>query len=318
LANDVVQKFRENYTDQSILCCGESGAGKTETLKYLLRFFAGSLEVPLQAETQPQKALRILERKILESNPIMESFGNASTRKNENSSRFGKFVELYFNAKFHVQSATIRQFLLEKSRAVKVPEAERNFHIFYQIFFADSQQFELELAGRAPQDFHFLEKTDFSPNDSENFQRTFDAMKIMGFTMEEISNIFKVLSGLLHLGNLSFHSLESKSGIEISPNSPISIAAFLLGLEPLQLWDALTTKSLKSPTGHLTIALTVDQSETARAGFAMLLYSRLFEYIITRLNQSLSATSTRSSPPKMIGLLDLYGFESFDKNGIEQ
>jgi myosin-5 len=316
VAEEAYTKLEREQRDQSIIVSGESGAGKTVSAKYAMRYFAtvgGSA-----TETQ-------IEKKVLASSPIMEAIGNAKTTRNDNSSRFGKFIELQFNKQFHISGASMRTYLLEKSRVVFQAPDERNYHIFYQLCSARDQLPHLHLTHQ--DNFHYLNQGE-SPNvdgmdDFETFEETLNALNLLGFKKSEQNDMFKVLASVLHLGNIKFvesiisaENEQDQEGCSIlDTDKHLKILAELLeiDLEEMQQW--LCTRKIVSMREIFLKPMTVEDARAARDALAKHIYAGLFNWIVLVINKALESDIPRH---KFIGVLDIYGFETFEINSFEQ
>ncbi|TMW62157.1 hypothetical protein Poli38472_009650 [Pythium oligandrum] len=318
------QHMRMFGEDQSILVSGESGAGKTETTKILMSHLAiaGGKDV---APTDGEKS--IIER-VLQANPLMESFGNAKTSRNDNSSRFGKFSELQFNAIGQLVGARSRTYLLEKSRVSIQGQDERNYHIFYQLLAAgDETTSAVKVQGMSPSDFPITEPRGEAGNsgmkDAQRFTQTVASLDTLGVGKEDQINIFKVVAAIMHLSRLQFQVLAgnddaSELASDAANTSTKSIVSGLLGFPEDDLQTALCTRqmSLSAVTETYQVPLTTSQAQGARTALAVALYSHLFQWLITRVNASTSAPHT--DVVNKICILDIFGFEIFEKNSFEQ
>jgi myosin heavy subunit len=339
--NTVERAYRaliRSGTPQSILVSGESGAGKTETTKHVLSYLsfistsssAGS--VPSSAGSVPS-SVGIKER-VLASTPLLEALGNARTVYNDNSSRFGKFISVQFDERGSMLGANIQTYLLERSRIVKPKPGERSFHIFYQVVKG------LSVAQRAkygimdvPARYRYLQGSDVEPRDEEDYRSTLSALSRLGFTAEEQDAFHYALSVVLSLGNVEFRD-EGKE-VTVADQRWLMLVAKFLGCEPDVLRQALTqrtmsvTKSMNStaPLGSLYIIRSDRVAcERSRDSLAMLVYSRLLAWVVRRVNDILRPSTTPDAPTPpptppsalFIGILDIYGFESFGVNGFEQ
>ncbi|XP_037046669.1 unconventional myosin-Va-like isoform X1 [Bradysia coprophila] len=319
VAEEAYAKLEREKCDLSIIVSGESGAGKTVSAKYAMRYFAavgGS-----ESETQ-------IEKKVLASSPIMEAIGNAKTTRNDNSSRFGKFTKLLFTNYLNVMSltgATMQTYLLEKSRVVFQAPGERNYHIFYQLCSARDQWPELMLDHQDK--FRFLNQGN-SPDiarvsDLDQFSETIGALNTLGFTQGEVNDIVKVLASILHLGNIEFFLSNRKNSKE-SDNDGCSVNAddlhlnlfsdiLKLNVDDLQKW--LIHKQIESMNETVLIPINLSTSEAARDALAKHIYAKLFQYIVNVINKSLVSGKKQNC---FIGVLDIYGFETFETNSFEQ
>ncbi|CAG0903293.1 unnamed protein product, partial [Darwinula stevensoni] len=305
------QMERENV-DQSIIVSGESGAGKTVSAKYAMRFFAtvsGSSD-----ETQ-------IEQKVLASNPIMEAIGNAKTTRNDNSSRFGKYIELDFTKQYTIFGANMRTYLLEKSRVVFQAANERNYHIFYQLCSAGNLP-EMEPLKLAHQDqFHYLNQggNSFieSIDDLEQFQATRNALSILGISNDMQMQVFRILAAILHLGNIAILDTRDQSdSCHVPKNDPhLLVVSDLLQVDKEGLAKWLTNRRIVSQREVFTKPMTSSEAMFARDALAKHVYANQFGLIVECINKSLAS----ASPPfRFIGVLDIYGFETFEVNSFEQ
>ncbi len=334
----------EQRKSQSILISGESGAGKTETTKIVMLYLTtlGSAHV-VEPEASSSDAegeggvggnnahLSIMER-VLQSNPILEAFGNAKTLRNDNSSRFGKFIELGFNRAGILQGAKVQTYLLEKVRIGYHASGERNYHIFYQLLrgateeqhhrycFHDGLTGGLELAnyfhltgqGGAPQLREFT--------DEDGLKYTLKSMRSMGFDEEMIDRVLSIVAGILHLGQVKFESKLNEGGQEvatIADTKTVADAAKLLGVDVDKLITALTIRIMVTKGDQIRIDLAPDKAADARDALAKTVYSAMFLWVVKRVNNSIkweNDSDIRSST----GVLDIFGFESFAVNSFEQ
>uniref|UniRef100_A0A8B9JC62 Myosin X, like 1 n=1 Tax=Astyanax mexicanus TaxID=7994 RepID=A0A8B9JC62_ASTMX len=314
LANECYRCLWKRQDSQCVLISGESGAGKTESTKLLLKF----LSVMSQSSTGAalsEKTTRV-EQAIVQSSPIMEAFGNAKTVYNNNSSRFGKFIQLHFSQSGNIQGGCIIDYLLEKNRVVRQNPGERNYHIFYSLLSgADHEQRELYLLLDSPEAYHYLSQSgcvqDSSLDDKQLFLSVMEALKVMEFTEEEVRDVFKLLSGVLHIGNIEFMTA---GGAQITTKGGERHTDDLLGLDGFQLSEVLTQRSIILRGEEICSPLTVEQALDSRDSVAMALYSQCFSWIIARINQKIKGKDNFKS----IGILDIFGFENFQVNRFEQ
>ncbi|XP_042385114.1 myosin-11-like isoform X1 [Zingiber officinale] len=298
----------------SILVSGESGAGKTETTKMLMRYLA---YLGGRAATEG----RTVEQQVLESNPVLEAFGNAKTVRNNNSSRFGKFVEIQFDNKGRISGAAIRTYLLERSRVCQISDPERNYHCFYLLCAAPTEVTEKYKLGK-PNTFHYLNQSNcyelVGVNDAYEYLATRRAMDIVGISAQEQDAIFRVVAAILHLGNINF-----AKGQEIDSSVPkddkakfhLKMAAELLMCDAEGLQDALCKRMMITPEEVIKRPLDPQSAAVSRDGLAKTIYSRLFDWIVDKINVSIGQDQASKS---LIGVLDIYGFESFKTNSFEQ
>ncbi|XP_078702494.1 myosin-IIIb-like isoform X1 [Branchiostoma floridae x Branchiostoma belcheri] len=299
-----------------LVISGESGAGKTVSANLLV-----------QQLTQLGKASnRALERKVLQVNPLLEAFGNAQTAINDNSSRFGKYLEMIFTGAGAVTGAQLSEYLLEKSRVVSQAPGESNFHIFYYIF-----------AGLARKDGYLLEPTNTyrylsndvgsmaaiaqDPNNRERFDAIHECLETIGFSGEEIHSVYSILAGILHVGNIEFANADyehtTANSYVVNPKT-LNKASTLLAVNPDELRDALTTHSVVARGETIVRYNTVDEAKDVRDAMAKALYGRLFDWIVNKINTLLRPNKDNGVETCVIGILDIFGFENFKRNSFEQ
>ncbi|KAK6232958.1 hypothetical protein SCA6_003031 [Theobroma cacao] len=298
----------------SILVSGESGAGKTETTKMLMRYLA-FLGGRVATEG------RTVEQQVLESNPVLEAFGNAKTVRNNNSSRFGKFVEIQFDKHGRISGAAIRTYLLERSRVCQISDPERNYHCFYLLCAAPQEEIERYKLGN-PKTFHYLNQSRcyelVGVSDAHDYLATRRAMDIVGISEKEQEAIFRVVASILHLGNIDF-----AKGKEVDSSVPkneqakfhLKTTAELLMCDAKALEDALCKRVMITPEEVIKRSLDPQSAAVSRDGLAKTIYSRLFDWLVNKINKSIGQDPNSKS---LIGVLDIYGFESFKANSFEQ
>ncbi|XP_018338220.1 PREDICTED: unconventional myosin-Va isoform X2 [Trachymyrmex septentrionalis] len=317
VAEEAYTKLERENHDQSIIVSGESGAGKTVSAKYTMRYFAtvgGSA-----TETQ-------VEKKVLASSPIMEAIGNAKTTRNDNSSRFGKFIEIQFNKNYHITGASMRTYLLEKSRVVFQANEERNYHIFYQMCSAAKRLPQLYLSDQ--NQFHYLNQGN-NPridgvDDLAYFNETISALTMLGFTSKQQDDMLRILAAILHLGNVNISScvkdakqneVDTESSYIAPSDRHLLVLSELLGVEINAMRKWLCHRKIVSTREVFLKPMTVEQANGARDALAKHIYAELFNWIVTNINISLQSPS---QPHCFIGVLDIYGFETFEINSFEQ
>ncbi|XP_040174069.1 unconventional myosin-Va isoform X1 [Anopheles arabiensis] len=319
VSEEAYAKLEREKCDISIIVSGESGAGKTVSAKYAMRYFAavgGS-----ESETQ-------IEKKVLASSPIMEAIGNAKTTRNDNSSRFGKFTKLLFlnNHSMALTGGTMQTYLLEKSRVCFQAPGERNYHIFYQLCAGREQWPELMLDHQDK--FHFLNQGQ-SPNisklsDRDQFEDTLGALKTLGFDDAEIGDIMKVVASVLHLGNVVFNHRQKSQTSEVdseacsiaSNDLHLNVACDILQLDRGELRKWLVTRQIESMNDSVLIPMNKQTAEATRDALAKHIYAELFQHIVQKINRNLAGSKKQNCC--FIGVLDIYGFETFDVNSFEQ
>uniref|UniRef100_A0ACD5WBS3 Uncharacterized protein n=1 Tax=Avena sativa TaxID=4498 RepID=A0ACD5WBS3_AVESA len=314
IADSCYRAMINEHGSQSILVSGESGAGKTETTKMLMRYlaFMGG-----RSGTEG----RTVEQQVLESNPVLEAFGNAKTVKNNNSSRFGKFVEIQFDKYGKISGAAVRTYLLERSRVCQVSDPERNYHCFYMLCSAPPEDVKRFKVGD-PRSFHYLNQTSCyevaNVDDAREYLETRNAMDIVGISQEEQDAIFRVVAAILHLGNINFSKGQEIDSSRLKDQKSINhlkTVAELLMCDEKSLEDSLCQRVIVTPDGNITKPLDPDSALQSRDALAKTVYSRLFDWIVDKINNSIGQDPDAIS---IIGVLDIYGFESFKVNSFEQ
>jgi len=341
IAGGALDSFINHEQRQSIIISGESGAGKTESTKHCLRFFSKVASLSNTNQTSSGASRKKggsptlnIETRLLQANPILESFGNAKTVRNNNSSRFGKWMKLQFSEKTPtgrlptLVSCYTDHYLLEKSRLVEHAANERSFHIFYQLLAACPTLEDYDLSPDHTI-YRYLKPSENSVDlnadmhDEEAFKLTTAALDSLNIAYEEI---FAVLAAILHLGNISFlppsssESTEFLTELESSSTSSLNSAAQLLGLSPDKLLLKLTTKERFVRSETIVSPIDPPQAEAARDSLSKKIYSALFDYLVWRVNSSMKHTNNVNSPmlEHFIGILDIFGFEIFEHNRFEQ
>uniref|UniRef100_A0A8C6UTR1 Unconventional myosin-Vb n=1 Tax=Neogobius melanostomus TaxID=47308 RepID=A0A8C6UTR1_9GOBI len=311
VAEEAYKQMARDERNQSIIVSGESGAGKTVSAKYAMRYFAtvgGSSN-----DTN-------VEEKVLASSPIMEAIGNAKTTRNDNSSRFGKYIQIGFSRQYRIIGANMRTYLLEKSRVVFQAEDERNYHIFYQLCASASLQEFSDFGLGSAEDFTytslgeniFIEGVD----DAEDFKKTREAFTLLGIKDSSQSSIFKVVASILHLGNIEICSERDGDSCHISRDD-LHLKHFcrLLGVEVQQMEHWLCHRKLVTASETYVKSMSMKQASNARDALAKHIYARMFDWIVEHINKSLQTSLKQHS---FIGVLDIYGFETFEINSFEQ
>lgn len=310
-------------SNQTIVVSGESGAGKTVSAKYIMRYFATR-----ESPDQPGKRAKGIadtmsetEEQILATNPVMEAFGNAKTTRNDNSSRFGKYIEIMFDKKTEIIGARIRTYLLERSRLVFQPLKERNYHIFYQLV-AGASDIERHEWGLLPvEHFDYLNQGG-SPiiegvDDKADFEATRQSLTTIGVSGDKQSEIFALLSALLHLGNVRITATRTDSVLPTTEPSLVR-ACKMLGVDANEFAKWTVKKQLITRGERIMSNLTQQQAVVVRDSVAKFLYSSLFDWLVENINGGLSTEEVNSRANSFIGVLDIYGFEHFAKNSFEQ
>ncbi|ROL50920.1 Unconventional myosin-VI [Anabarilius grahami] len=314
IADKAYRDMKVLKMSQSIIVSGESGAGKTENTKFVLRYLTTSYGTGQD-----------IDERIVEANPLLEAFGNAKTVRNNNSSRFGKFVEIHFNEKNAVVGGFVSHYLLEKSRICRQGQEERNYHIFYRLCAGAPEDIKEKFHLSSPDYFRHLKAGGLKDpllDDHADFNRMCVAMKKIGLDDTEKLNLFRVVAGVLHLGNIDFEEAGSTSGgcvLKKTCGQSLGFCAELLGLDEEDLRVSLTTRVMLTSAGGvkgtaIKVPLKVEQASSARDALAKAIYSRLFDHVVTRINQCFPFDSSAH----FIGVLDIAGFEYFEHNSFEQ
>nr|XP_056710127.1 unconventional myosin-X [Euleptes europaea] len=313
VANECYRCLWKRHDNQCVLISGESGAGKTESTKLILKFLSAVSQHSLELSCKQKTST--VEQAILESSPIMEAFGNAKTVYNNNSSRFGKFVQLNFCQKGNIEGGKIVDYLLEKNRVVRQNPGERNYHIFYALLAGVEGEKKDAFYLSVPENYHYLNQSgcvaDKTINDKESFQEVITAMEVMQFTTEEVHDVLRLLAGILHLGNIEFITA---GGAQVSFKTALSRSSELLGLDSTLLTEALTQRSMILRGEEILTPLSVQQAIDSRDSMAMALYSQCFAWVIKKINSRIKGKDDFKS----IGILDIFGFENFEVNRFEQ
>ncbi|XP_038613134.1 myosin-7B isoform X2 [Tachyglossus aculeatus] len=324
VADNAYNDMLRNRENQSMLITGESGSGKTVNTKRVIQYFAvvAALgEGPTKkAQFLATKTGGTLEDQIIEANPAMEAFGNAKTLRNDNSSRFGKFIRIHFGPSGKLASADIDIYLLEKSRVIFQQAGERSYHIYYQILSGKKPELQdmLLLLSRNPYDYNFCSQgvtTVDSMDDGEELIGTDHAMDILGFSMEEKCGSYKVVGALMHFGNMKFRQKQREEQAEADGTENADKAAYLMGISSGDLVKGLLHPRVKVGNEYVTKGQNVEQVIFAVGALAKATYDRLFKWLVTRINRTLDTKVTRQF---FIGVLDIAGFEIFEFNSFEQ
>ncbi|XP_061699558.1 myosin IEb isoform X1 [Syngnathoides biaculeatus] len=312
LADDVYRNMMIDSENQCVIISGESGAGKTVAAKYIMSYVS-------KVSGGGDKVQHVKDI-ILQSNPLLEAFGNAKTVRNNNSSRFGKYFEIQFSRGGAPDGGKISNFLLEKSRVVSQNPGERNFHIYYQLLEGASGEQRQNLGVTTPDYYNYLNQsgtfTVEDVNDKKEFSDTLRAMSVVGLSVEEQDLVVQLVAGILHLGNINFREENNFAVVESSDF--LAFPSFLLGIPQDALCSKLTSRILDSKWGgkteSISVTLNTEQACFTRDALAKALYSRLFDFLVDCVNRAMQKDQEEFN----IGVLDIYGFEIFQQNGFEQ
>ncbi|XP_068065415.1 myosin heavy chain, skeletal muscle, adult-like [Anomalospiza imberbis] len=320
ISDNAYQFMLTDRENQSILITGESGAGKTVNTKRVIQYFATiAASGEKKKEEKSGKMQGTLEDQIISANPLLEAFGNAKTVRNDNSSRFGKFIRIHFGATGKLASADIETYLLEKSRVTFQLKAERSYHIFYQIMSNKKPELiDMLLITTNPYDFHYVsqgEVTVPSIDDQEELMATDSAIDILGFTADEKTAIYKLTGAVMHYGNLKFKQKQREEQAEPDGTEVADKAAYLTGLNSAEFLKALCYPRVKVGNEYVTKGQNVTQVNNAVGALAKAMFEKMFLWMVVRINQQLDTKQPRQY---FIGVLDIAGFEIFDFNSFEQ
>ncbi|XP_078478421.1 unconventional myosin-Ie-like [Lampetra fluviatilis] len=312
LADNMYRNMLIDQENQCVIISGESGAGKTVAAKYIMSYVS-------KVSGGGSKVQHVKDI-ILLSNPLLEAFGNAKTVRNNNSSRFGKYFEIQFSRGGEPDGGKISNFLLEKSRVVSQNPQERNFHIYYQLTEAAVGDQKESLGITTPDYYYYLNQSGAYKvddiDDRKDFQETMKAMRVIGIPAEHQQMVLQIVAGILHLGNLSFREAGNYAAVE--NDDFLAFPAFLLGIEQARLKEKLTSRQMDSKWGGksetIEVTLNVEQANYTRDALAKALYARVFDYLVEAINRAIQKDHEEYN----VGVLDIYGFEIFQKNGFEQ
>ncbi|XP_077175754.1 unconventional myosin-Ie-like isoform X1 [Paroedura picta] len=312
LADNMYRNMLIDGENQCVIISGESGAGKTVAAKYIMGYVS-------KVSGGGPKVQHVKDI-ILKSNPLLEAFGNAKTVRNNNSSRFGKYFEIQFSRGGEPDGGKISNFLLEKSRVVSQNPGERSFHIYYQLLEGATPEQRENLGITTPDYYYYLNQSaaykvdDMS--DHQEFQETLTAMDVVGLSGEEQALVLQIVAGVLHLGNITFR--ESGNYAVVESEDFLAFPSYLLGVDQQRLQEKLTSRKMDSKWGGrqevIDVTLNVEQANFTRDALSKALYARLFDYLVDAVNKAMQKDHQEYS----IGVLDIYGFEIFQKNGFEQ
>lgn len=313
IANLAYRKLIDEQRNQCVVVSGESGAGKTESMKFILQYLTAISKKPSSIEQQ-----------ILEANPILEAFGNAKTVRNDNSSRFGKYIDIKFDTTGTMKGAKFDHYLLEKSRIVSVSNGERNYHIFHMLLSGLTSHECETLELNVTDGFNYLK----TPNDTlieidatfNDLERVKNAMKILSFSEWEMWQIFQLLAALLHLGNLQYKRkvIENIEATEIRDALNSSRVAHFLGIPRSVLCECLTRRTIYVNDERVVSNISKKYAMEIRDSFAKTIYGRIFNWIVHKINGTIFRGSQSDADTHSIGVLDIFGFENFTNNSFEQ
>ncbi|KAM5131245.1 uncharacterized protein MYH16 [Callospermophilus lateralis] len=303
---------REN---QSMLITGESGAGKTENTKKVIQYFANIGGTGKQSSDKKGS----LEDQIIQANPVLEAFGNAKTTRNNNSSRFGKFIRIHFGTTGKLAGADIESYLLEKSRVISQQAAERGYHIFYQILSNKKPELvESLLLVPNPKEYHWISQgvtmVD-NMDDGEELQITDEAFDVLGFSADEKIGVYKLTGGIMHFGNMKFKQKPREEQAEVDTTEVADKVAHLMGLNSGELQKGITRPRVKVGNEFVQKGQNMEQCNNSIGALGKAVYDKMFKWLVVRINKTLDTKMQRQF---FIGVLDIAGFEIFEFNSFEQ
>ncbi|XP_063812150.1 unconventional myosin-Ic isoform X1 [Pseudophryne corroboree] len=317
IADNSYRSLRTERKDQCILISGESGAGKTEASKKILQYYAVTCPASDQVET--------VKDRLLQSNPVLEAFGNAKTLRNDNSSRFGKYMDVQFDYKGAPVGGHILNYLLEKSRVVHQNHGERNFHIFYQLLEGGEEDLLRRLGlDKNAQNYQYLVKGQCarvsSINDKSEWKVVRRALSVINFNDDDVEELLSIVASVLHLGNVQF-TTDEQGHAQVTTENQIKYIARLLSVDSNVLKESLIHKKIIAKGEELNSPLNLEQAAYARDALAKAIYGRTFSWLVSKINKSLTykgGDMHSLGNASLIGLLDIYGFEVFQHNSFEQ
>ncbi|XP_065090269.1 myosin heavy chain, muscle isoform X30 [Ochlerotatus camptorhynchus] len=306
-----------NHENQSMLITGESGAGKTENTKKVIAYFATIGASSKKEESTEKKAS--LEDQVVQTNPVLEAYGNAKTVRNDNSSRFGKFIRIHFTGSGKLAGADIETYLLEKARVISQQTLERSYHIFYQMMSGSVKGLKEKcLLSNNIHDYHVVAQGKTTiPNvdDGEEMSLTDEAFDVLGFTQDEKDNIYRITAAVMHMGGMKFKQKGREEQAEADGMEEGDRVAKLLGCVTEDLYKNLLKPRIKVGTEFVTKGQNKDQVTNAVGALCKGIFDRLFKWLVKKCNETLD---TKMKRVQFIGVLDIAGFEIFDYNGFEQ
>ncbi|KAI8617042.1 P-loop containing nucleoside triphosphate hydrolase protein [Chytriomyces sp. MP71] len=329
VAEEAYRTMIREKKNQSIIVSGESGAGKTQSAKYIMRYFATVDNLESRAsDNAGGSGISEIEEAVLSTNPIMESFGNSKTTRNDNSSRFGKYIEILFskpsgpNKSVNIVGAKIRTYLLERSRLIFQPATERNYHIFYQLCAAVPAAERKELGLGKWNEFHYLNQGGSGVihgfDDAAEFAVTQQALSTIGISVSAQWNIFKICAALLHIGNIKITNSRSDEAQIDDSDAALKQASTLLQISTSDFKKWIIKKQITTRSEKITSTINGHQATVGRDSIAKFIYTMLFDWLVKVINRNLWREELRGEDLSFIGVLDIYGFEHFKKNSFEQ
>ncbi|VDM57013.1 unnamed protein product [Angiostrongylus costaricensis] len=319
VSDEAYRNMLIDHENQSMLITGESGAGKTENTKKVICYFA-SVGASQQEKSSSNEKKITLEDQIVQTNPVLEAFGNAKTVRNNNSSRFGKFIRIHFSKQGRLASCDIEHYLLEKSRVIRQAPGERCYHIFYQLFSDYKAELKKQLLLDKPlKDYFFIAQAELTidgVNDAEEFQLTDEAFDILNFSAQEKMDCYRLMAAHMHMGAMKFKQRPREEQAEPDGQEDAEKAAAMYGIDVEKFLKALVSPRVKVGTEWVSKGQNVDQVNWAIAAMTKGLYARVFHWLVKKCNLTLDQQGINRD--FFIGVLDIAGFEIFDFNSFEQ
>lgn len=305
VASEAYHLMRNTKTPQTILITGESGAGKTENTKHAIAFLT-------KVSGDLSHGASVLEERLLSTNPLLEAFGNAQTGRNDNSSRFGKFIKIEFGVNGQIVGALVERYLLESSRVTNQANGERNYHVFYALTKEADESLLESLRLQKNRSYRIVSETN---GKNITMESIYSSMEVLGFSEKDKEKIFKILAAVIHLGEIKFTSIGKKVDVENDSAEALDNVAFLLGVESAALKETLLYPKIQAGREIVVHGRSPEEANTTVFSLCKVLYERLFDWIVSLVNTSLKPKEQAQS---YIGVLDIAGFEILEKNGFEQ
>ncbi|XP_055823148.1 myosin-2-like isoform X2 [Solanum dulcamara] len=309
IADTAYDRMMEDEISQSIIISGESGSGKTETAKFAMEYLA-----------MLGGGNNAIEKEVLQTSYILEAFGNAKTSRNNNSSRFGKLIEIFFSATGRICGAKIQTLLLEKWRVVQLLDGERSYHIFYQLCAGAPPTLRDKLKLKGASEYKYLNQSGclviHDVDDAEEFCKLMEALNTVRISERDQEHTFQMIASVLWLGNITFQVIDNESHVEVVQSEAVTNAASLIGCTVNDLILALSTCQIQAGKDKVAESLTVEQATDRRDALAKFIYSNLFDWIVDQMNRNLAMDKEQTG--RSINILDIYGFESFKRNTFAQ
>ncbi|BFZ53854.1 Myosin type-2 heavy chain 1 [Savitreella phatthalungensis] len=323
IAEDAYRCMIREKQNQTIIVSGESGAGKTVSARYIMRYFATaeSADQKRRLRSDKREDVSQVERQILATNPIMESFGNAKTIRNDNSSRFGKYIELLFDDEAEIIGARMRTYLLERSRLNFQASNERNYHIFYQLCRGLDKNTRVELHLPSVDDLHYLNQGGNSVihnvDDAADFEETCQALTLVGLSQQDQTALWTIMAAVLHIGNLEIVATRGNASLK-SADSVLNRVSGMLGVDAEKLGKWVCKGQMRTRNEKIETIRTQREAIVVRDSIAKYIYSNVFDWLVDVINEQLCGVEINNRARSFIGVLDIYGFEHFKTNSFEQ